>query len=251
MTNRKRNKKKLPPLDVTCAFCRSPIHKNDSELMSRYEKRIEKGDVKAMLNLAKRFMRGSEGFRKDEAKASELFNRAADLGSAEAIGRLGLLAMDKEFTSVPNKTKAMEYFEDATKKGHVISRAALASLSAGEGEIELAIKHWQLAAEAGCDYSMKDLWDCFSKGKLSKPDLEKALRAHKAACDEMNSEERKRYDAAKEARVGNDEFLKSIYDMYYLGYINAKELKKSLKAHAAGDLRAVETFLANKIRTNR
>ena len=121
----------------------------------------------------------------------------------------------------------------------------------GEGEIELAIKHWHLAAAAGYDNSMERLWQCFYKGQLSKPDLEKALRAHKAANDEMNSEERQRFAAYEEAVVGNDEPLKKIYKGYYLGFINAKELKKVLKAHRAGDRRAVATLLENKIRANR
>ena len=45
VTNRKRGKKKLPPLEFTCAFCRIPHHKSDSELISRLEKRIEKDDT--------------------------------------------------------------------------------------------------------------------------------------------------------------------------------------------------------------
>ena len=98
---------------------------------------------------------------------------------------------------------------------------------------------------------MKRLWNCFSKGKLSKPDLLKSLRAHKPVSDEMKSVERERYDAFQEAKARNDGLLKRVYASYYDGFINAKELKKSLKAHAAGDWRAVATFLANKIRTNR
>ena len=131
-------------------------------------------------------------------------------------------------------------------KGHVFSRGAIAALLANEGEIELAIKHWHLSAAAGCDNSMKYLWKCFSEGRLNKSDLEKTLRAHKATCDEMNSEERKRYDAYEEAKAGNDERLTLIYQSYYFGYLNAKELKVSLKAYRAGDWRAVEILLANK-----
>ena len=247
VTNRKRGKKKQPPLEQTCAFCRSPIHKNDSELIGRYEKRIKKGDVQAMVNLGMCFRDGSRGVKKDEAKASELLNRAADLGSAEAVGMLGRLLVDERITSTPNITKGKEYFENAAAKGHILSRATLASMLLDEGSIELAIKHWHLAAAAGHDDSTKCLWDCFSKGRLSKPDLEKALRAHKAASDEMNSEERERYDAAKEARAGNDEFLKAIYDMYYLGHINAKELKVMLKAHRSKDWGKVGTQLKIKI----
>ena len=251
VTNRKREKKKQPPLEKTCAFCRRPHAKNDTDLIRRYEERIEKDDTRAMTNLALKFRDGTNGLRKGEAKASELINRAADLGSAEALGTLGVWAANGQPGSIPDRAKAKEYFEDAAAKGDTLSRHNLGNLLAGEGNFELAIKHWHLAAAAGDDDSMKCLWNCFSEGKLSKPDLLKSLRAHKPVSDEMESEERERFDAAKEARAGNDELLKHTYGSYYLGYINAKELKKSLKAHTAGDWRAVETFLANKIRTNR
>ena len=247
VTNRKREKKKQAPLEETCAFCRSPLHEDDSELISRYGERIEKGDTVAMTNLAYMNLHGSDGLRKDEAKAFELFQMAADLGSAEATGMLGRFLAEDRFTSTPNTTKGQEYFEDAAAKGHIASRYHLAVLLADEGHIDLAIKHLHLAAAAGHDNSMKALWECFSKGKLSKPDLEKALRTLKAACDEMNSEERERLAAFREAMDGNDGLLKKIYSSYYMGFINAKELKKLLKAHAAGDRGAVETLLNMKI----
>ena len=242
----KRSKKKLPPLEKTCAFCRSPIHENDSELISRYEERVDNGDTQAMVYLAYKVRDGSNGLRKDEAKAFELFNRAADLGSAEAIAQLGTAAYERS-ASISDRTKAKEYFEDGARKGDVLSRTTLGALFADEGNIDLAIKHFHLAAAAGDNNAMKGLWDCFNKGKLSKPDLEKALRSHKEACDEMKSEERERYEASQDALAGNDTVLQGIYGSYYMGFLNAKELKKALKAYQAGDRGAVETLLQNKI----
>ena len=251
VTNRKREKKKQPPLEKTCAFCRRPVQKNDSELISRYEERVDKGDTVAMLNLAGKYLKGSNGVRKNDDKALELLQMAADLGSVVAIQKLGCWASDERLRLIPSGTSSKEYFEDGAKKGNVLSRYYLAERLAEDGSIDLAIRHWHLAAAAGHGGSMKRLWKCFNRGKLSKPNLEKALRAHKEASDEMNSEDRKRYAAYKEALDGTDELVKTIYDSYYDGYINAKELKKALKAHAAGDRRAVKTFLLNKIRTNR
>ena len=51
----------------------------------------------------------------------------------------------------------------------------------------------------------------------------------------------------EEAKAGNDEFLKSIYDMYYLGHINVKELQVALKAHRSKDWGKVGTQLKTKI----
>ena len=215
-------------------------------MISCYEKRVKKGDTSAMVDLGKMLRDGEANCKKDEAKAFELFQMAAALGSANAIGQLGVFLVHERFTSSPNIRKANEYFEDAAKKGDVHSRYSIACLLAEEDNYDLAIKHWHLAAAAGDDESMKRLWECFHVGKLSKPDLEKALRAHKAASDEMNTEERERYDAYKEAQAGNDERLTFIYQSYYDGFINAKELKGALKAYRAGDWRAVEMMLKEK-----
>ena len=251
VTNRKRDKKKLSPLVLTCAFCRIPLHKNNAELIGRLEKRIEKDDTRAMIHLAGKYRDGDNGLRIDEAKAFELLQMAAGLGFAEAFVELGCGVAKKGLSSTHNRRKAKVYFEEAAKRGYVHSRHNLGHLLAGEGNSELAIKHWHLAAAAGNDSSMKNLWKYFNMSKLSKPDLEKALRAHKASSDEMNSEERERFAAAKEAKAGNDILLKRIYATYYDGFINAKELKKAIKALKAGARREVETFLNSKVCTNR
>jgi TPR repeat protein len=241
-----KREKKQPPLEKTCAFCRRPAHKNCAQLLRRYEARIAKDDTHAMLNLAYMFRDGCNCLRKDDAKASELLDRAAQLGSAEAIAELGLWVANGWLDSIPDRTKAKFFFEDAAKKGDVPSRYNLAKLWADEDNYDLAIKHWNLAAAAGLDESMNSLWKCFSKDKLSKVDLEKALRAHKASSDDMNSEERERWDAWKKAKAGNDELLRLIYASYYLGHINAKDVKAALKLHRAGDWRALTTLLASK-----
>ena len=41
-----------------------------------------------------------------------------------------------------------------------------------------------------------------------------------------------------------------IYVSYYLGFINAKELKVALKNHRAGNLGAVEALLNKKVPAN-
>ena len=92
------------------------------------------------------------------------------------------------------------------------------------------IRHWKLAAEAGDEDAVKCLWMYFSKGKLSKADLENTLRVHKDAIDEMNSEDRERLIAKDQADDG-DEVLAGIYHSYYDGEIKAKELTKMLKAY--------------------
>jgi len=214
VTNRKRHKKKLPPLEFTCAFCRSPVPDNDAEMISSYEERSGKGDIRAIVNLAGVYVKGDRGLRKNNEKAFELLNRAADLGSVDAIAILGNILSFGHFDVTIDRSIGKEYLEDAVAKGHLLSRHRLAILLAQEDNYDLAIKHWHLGAAAGCDDSVKNLWKCFYKRMLSKQDLEKVLRAHKAACDEMNSEERERFDACKIAQAGNDVLLNNIYASY-------------------------------------
>ena len=57
---------------------------------------------------------------------------------------------------------------------------------------------------------MKIMWKLFHKGLISKAELEDILRANKDACDEMNTEDRERCIASREAMAGNDDFETSL-----------------------------------------
>ena len=200
--NAKRAKKKQPPLDNACPFCRTA----PKFTISEYKDRIRKGDGQAAWNLAYKYLVGDArmNISKDEAKSSEILHHAADdLGSAVAMAKLGLMyfyGFDREST---NKTKGQKYLEEAAKLNNVPARSVLGNVEAQDENVDLAIRHWKLAATAGEELSVKMLWKFFFGGKLEKAELEETLRAHKEACDSMNSEERERrklYEEAKERR---------------------------------------------------
>ena len=75
ITNRKRGKKELPPLEAFCAFCRELINRNEVEHVGQLKKRVDKGDVVATFSMAFWYRDGLEGFPKDEAKALELLKK--------------------------------------------------------------------------------------------------------------------------------------------------------------------------------
>ena len=128
--------------------------------------------------------------------------------------------------------------------GDVYSRHDLACVHANKGNFHLATKHFRLAAEAGHKVAVKQIWKLFSMGKLSKTDLEEILRAHQAACDEMDSEDRQKFDASQEAEAGNDDTLERIYGSYYHGYVNAKQLEEALEMHRKGsEIADIQKFL--------
>jgi hypothetical protein len=226
----KRAKKKLPPLSHACSFCRTIPNVSQSE----YEERIRKGDGKAAYNLAFYYRDGDTEKRipQDEAKSVELLHRAADdLRSSAAMATLGSMYLDGQNGAAIDATKGRKYLEDAIKMGNVGARFVLGWAEGEEKNMDLAIRHWKLAAAAGEEHSVKMLWKCFFKGMLEKNELEEALRAHKEACDSMNSEERGRCALLHKAIADNDVFLTNILRSYYNGEIKVKELNKALKAH--------------------
>jgi len=233
ITNRERN---LPPMEESCAFCRQPIEKDGSEWVKMCEERIDKkGDVKAMVHLAGLYRNGIGEHPPSHAKYLELMRKAADSGHPGAIGSLGHSFVFGELGVIEDEEEGRACLEDAAKKGCVLARKNLAFLAKDYQQHDLAIKHFKLAAGAGNEDSMKELWKYFSSDKLTKAELEETLRAHHAACDEMNSEQRKRYIAWQKALAGNDATLINIYAHYYDGFMTAKELKKALRAHGSGD----------------
>ena len=69
-------------------------------------------EAEELLNLGERYMEGEEGIAQDEAKAVELFQRAADLGNADAMVRLGECYDDGEGVE-QDKSKAVEWYQRA------------------------------------------------------------------------------------------------------------------------------------------
>jgi hypothetical protein len=55
---------------------------------------------------------------------------------------------------------------------------------------DAAVKHWIIAANLGCDHSLKGLKECYKVGRVSKDDFAAALRAHQAAVDATKSPQR-------------------------------------------------------------
>ena len=208
--NAKRAKKKQPPLDHTCSFCRLVPRPSKSQ----YEVRIRNGDGKAAFNLAGQYRNGDadNDIPKDEAKSLELLHHAADnLGYSAAMSKLGskfVFGLDGAPIDI---VKGRKYSEDAVKVGNVDARFTLGSIEFKEENIGLAIRHWKLAAAAGCEPSVRLLWKFFFRGELEKAELEETLRAHKECCDVMSSEERERCKLLEKADEAGDDIAPVSY----------------------------------------
>ena len=248
ITNKKRKKKELPPTDPTCPFCRTPAHKSGAEYLSRLETHVQKGSMRAIMHKAAGYKEGKWGLPQNIPKSLELYRCAADLGNADAMSYIGLLHERGDGGFVKNVGEGRQHMKTAAIMGSVMARHNLACLEASERNFDLAVKHFRLAAEAGLELSVQNLWKFFYRGKVSKEELEEALRLYQEACEEMDSEERKSMSAYHEAIASDDEVLQKIYGSYYAGTINGKGLKMALAIQKDGqwNMRELEKVMNDK-----
>ena len=97
--------------------------------------------------------------------------------------------------------KAQHYWELAAMGGDPAARFNLGIIEENTGNMDRAVKHWMISAGAGHDKSLNAIRKCFLSGHATKDDFEKALRAHKGAKDEMQSDQR-------EAAAADQKFMR-------------------------------------------
>jgi tetratricopeptide (TPR) repeat protein len=173
-----------------CPFCREPA--NDDENDKRMMKRIKANDPVAMNQMGvERHLKG------DYDSALEHLTKAAELGNADAHYTLGLAYMKGEGVE-KDEEKAVYHWEKAAIGGHPLARHNLCVIEEMNGNMERSVKHLIIAANLGYENSMKSLWGHYSRGNITKEDLDATLRAHQAAIDAMKSAQR---DAAEATGV--------------------------------------------------
>ena len=217
LINSKRAKKEQPPVEESCAFCRTPYCDGDG-YVKQCLLRMGKNYYEACFNLATIHHGDTDdGLPKDESKALELFLRAAELGSTKAMECLGDVYASGTMGVKKDMGKSREYFERAAKGGNLPARLFLANMDLDNNNPDLAIRHWKIAAEGGDALGMKLLWDLFNHRGLSKFELEEILRTHHIAINERKSEDRERYSSFQKAVEGGDKELTMLYLQYYEG----------------------------------
>jgi hypothetical protein len=176
-------------LEQRCAFCREPVADSDEEALKQVMERIKKyNDPVAMTQMGKQHE--NEG---DSAKAFEYYTKAAELGDVGAYFRLGCLYDDGDGVEKDTK-KALYHFEHAAIGGHPSARRCLGTHEKNKGRLDRASKHYIIAANLGCDASLKVIKALFVQGIVSKEEYAAALRAHQAAVDATKSPERETSD---------------------------------------------------------
>jgi tetratricopeptide (TPR) repeat protein len=179
-------------LQHRCAFCRNPAPKSEEQALKQIMKRIKKNnDPAAMCRMGtKHYSKGDYG------KALQYYAKAAELGDVRARSCLGGLYYSGEGVE-KDEEKAVYHWEQAAIDGHPGARVYLAAHEMENGRLERAAKHWIIAANLGCDTSLKAIKVLFVKGVVSKEEYAGALRGQQAFVDATKSAEREKVEASK------------------------------------------------------
>lgn len=172
-------------VDVTCAFCRAPTDHSIEAL----QKLCDQGrNAEAYNQLAIRFGTGS-GVEKNAEKEFESRIKAAELGHPQSLGNIGMSYIFTCLVVLQPIGKA--FCEVAAKKGSLLHREYLAKFGEAKyGRIDVAIKHWKVAASAGRQKSLDELMKVYRNGGLKKEELTRVLREFQAAKDAVKSPDR-------------------------------------------------------------
>ncbi|EJK61239.1 hypothetical protein THAOC_18312, partial [Thalassiosira oceanica] len=132
---------------------------------------------------------GLYGLEKDVARAVDLYERAAVLGSKHAHMNLGCLyhvGADVE----QDAAKAIRHFEAAAVKGDALARCNLGNIEYKAGNYDIALHHFMIAAKMGDQPALSNIKEMFTNGHATKADYAEALRGHQSAVQEMRSPDR-------------------------------------------------------------
>ena len=172
-----------------CPFCRE-LSFNKEENEKRKMERIKAKDPAAMYQVG-----GTLYHQGDYDGAFEYLSEAAELENTDAHAQLGVMYGNGEGVE-KDAEKAAYHFEKAAMGGDPGARHNLALYEQGNGNTDRAVKHLIIAANLGYELSMKELWNAFKFGNITKEDLDATLRSHQAAIDAMKSEQREAAERA-------------------------------------------------------
>lgn len=138
---------------------------------------IASGDTWAMLQLGDVFAEDI-AVPRSGAKAKQYFERAAELGNAAGLSRLGSLYRDGLGEIAPDTAIAFQYFERAVAEKDATGRIYLAMMLLEDGasqDIDRAVQLLDAAAQTGDAWATIILADLLIKGEKIEADGQRAL----------------------------------------------------------------------------
>ncbi|KAL7545545.1 hypothetical protein ACHAWF_008895 [Thalassiosira exigua] len=189
-----------PGLDNRCPFCRTPTSELEDHFLAFCMKWMKSVDADMIYIMGCCHEFGHGDVPKDDKKALELYLRGAELGSALACRRLA-------FSFGLKTPKGRPFMEKAAKLGCVQARHNLGCLEFDEDNIELALRHWKLAAGVGFDKALNNVLQCYKGGILSKAEYEAVLRCCQRAKEGEWSKQREIARLAYQAHYSRSDDL--------------------------------------------
>ena len=113
-------------------------------------------DATAFYNLGVGYYNGEYGLTQNFTKALELWQRAAELGSAISNYSLANSYFRGDGVARDEK-KAVFYYEQAAIQGHTHARHNLGVVEHRKGNMDRAMKHYMIAVKSGYTYSLKQI----------------------------------------------------------------------------------------------
>ena len=172
-----------------CPFCKTSYAISEEETIKRVNKLMEKGNERALNQIAGFYADGTMGLPQDWAKANELYLKAGELGCALAYFNLGHSYYSGTGVEIDIK-KAKHYYELAVMNGDIDARHNLGCLEGQAGNHQRAYKHCLIAARAGHANALKIVKAGYTEGHITKEEYAKTLREYQKSQGEMKSDMR-------------------------------------------------------------
>ena len=190
-----------------CPFCREPEPTSALEYLRKLQARCLRNDCIALVLMGNRQRRGCNVHQTppDDLKALDYYIRAAELGSAEACTCIGVSYDEGKGVAI-NMDRAAFFYRMGALRGHIVARNNIAYSEYNNlGNHEIGIRHWKIAAEAGCQHSLdalKKIYNADGKmpGKqfISQEEMDTVYRSGHEAQMEVKSEEREKHQSKVE-----------------------------------------------------
>jgi len=150
---------------------------------------MELNDADAIRCMGCFYAEGLQGLPRNNAKALELWHRAAKLGHSEAYYNIGLAYNNGKGVGV-DKKKAIHYWELAAMSGDIDSRHNLGVIEEKARNLDRALKHYMIAVKGGHKKSLDVVKRGYSYGYTTKDKYTNALKMYQAYQDEVKSDQR-------------------------------------------------------------
>lgn len=150
-----------------CLACNMPLVRSNEESIALCQRRMKIGDPKAFCVLGSAYRAGNWGLVKNMKKAVELWLEGAKRGSLDGNYNLGVAYYHGHGVAT-SESEAVYHFKLAADGGHEIARYILGKIDHNNGNTEQAMKHYKIAARAGCNSAMACIETGYTEGYINK-----------------------------------------------------------------------------------